>query len=179
MKKQFKIAVIGLGYVGLPLLVELSKYSNVVGYDKNDKRIKELKKGKDKNKEISKKNLIKNNINYTFNEKDLSQCNIYIICVPTPILKSNKPDLKILKNSCNTISKYISNDNSIFESTVFPHNKKICIPILEKSKLKCHTNINNLKKGFYVAYSPERINPGDKKITNITNKLVSSNSSRV
>ena len=168
MKKQFKIAVIGLGYVGLPLLVELSKYSNVVGYDKNDKRIKELKKGKDKNKEISKKNLIKNNINYTFNEKDLSQCNIYIICVPTPILKSNKPDLKILKNSCNTISKYISNDNLIiFESTVFPSTtEKICIPILEKkSKLKCHTNINNLKKGVYVAYSPERINPEIKKIT--------------
>lgn len=182
MKTQIKIAVIGLGYVGLPIAIEFSKHFFVTGFDTNKNRIKFLKKCKDDNNEvkINKNFLKKNKLNFTYNTKDLYDCNVFIVCVPTPVLKSNKPDLRNLVSACNLISKYIKvKDLIIFESTVYPTTTEgVCLKILEKeSKLKCITNTNS-KDGFYLGYSPERINPGDRKhhLSNTT-KLVSSNSS--
>jgi UDP-N-acetyl-D-glucosamine/UDP-N-acetyl-D-galactosamine dehydrogenase len=183
MKTQIKIAVIGLGYVGLPIALEFSKYHNVTGFDISKKRIESLKNFKDSNNEtnISKGSLKKNNIIFTNNKYDLKNCNIYVVCVPTPVFKSTKPDLRNLINACNLISKFIKiNDIVIFESTVYPSTTEtICLPLLEKgSNLKCNTN-NNSQSGFFIGYSPERINPGDQNhnLSN-TKKLVSSNSSR-
>ena len=181
MKKQIKIAVIGLGYVGLPIALEFSKKFTTVGFDINSNRINSLKKGIDINNEviIPSSKISKKNIYFTDKKHEIKNCNIYIICVPTPVLKSKKPDLRMLINSCNIVSKFIKSENIvIFESTVYPTTtEKICLPILEKgSKLVCNKD-NKDKNGFYLGYSPERINPGDKKnnLTN-TNKLISSNS---
>ncbi len=182
MKTQIKIAVIGLGYVGLPIAIEFSKHFLVTGFDVNINRIKSLKKYKDDNNEVKiNKKILKNNLlNFTYNKNDLLDCNVYIVCVPTPVSKSNKPDLSNIKAACKLISKFIkSNDLIIFESTVYPTTTEgVCLKLLEKeSKIKCITN-RYLKKGFYLGYSPERINPGDLKhnLSNTT-KLVSSNSS--
>jgi len=180
MKKQFKICVVGLGYVGLPLAIEFSKYYEVVGFDLSKKRINSLKKGKDINNEFDDNFDIKKNIIYTSNIKDIKFSNFYIVCVPTPVFKSKKPNLNNLINACKIISRVIdSNDTVVFESTVFPTTtEKICLPIIEKnSNLKSNLGTNKYKNGFYLGYSPERINPGDKKNTfTKTAKLVSSNS---
>ncbi len=162
-----KIAIIGLGYVGLPLAVEFSKYFSVIGYDKNNQRINELNNFKDSTGEISRNKLkyylTSNKLTLVSNDEiDLIQnANTYIVTVPTPIDKENKPDLRPLISASETVGKYINkNDTIIFESTVYPGTtEEICVPIIEK--------ISNLKfnKDFYVGYSPERINPGDKKRT--------------
>lgn len=162
-----KIAIIGLGYVGLPLAVEFSKYFSVIGYDKNNQRINELNNFKDSTGEISRNKLkyylTSNKLSLVSNDEiDLIQtANTYIVTVPTPIDKENKPDLRPLISASETVGKYINkNDTIIFESTVYPGTtEEICVPIIEK--------ISNLKfnKDFYVGYSPERINPGDKKRT--------------
>lgn len=182
MKTQIKIAVIGLGYVGLPLAIEFSKHYFVTGFDINKNRIKSLKKYKDNNNEVKiNKNFLKQNkLNFTNYEKDLHGSNVFIVCVPTPIFKSTKPDLRNLVSACHLISKYIKiNDLIVFESTVYPSTtENVCLKILEKkSKLKCITT-TDFKEGFYLGYSPERINPGDLNhhLSNTT-KLVSSNSS--
>ena len=159
-KNKDKIGIIGLGYVGLPLALEFSKKNKVLGFDLDKRRISELSEGKDRNNEvINFKTKKKNNIEFTHLENKLYDCNIFIITVPTPVNNNNSPDLKLVKKACNIVGKYIKK-NSIFilESTVFPGcTEKICIPILERiSKLK-------LNKDFYCGYSPERINPGDKK----------------
>ena len=149
MKKK-NIAVLGLGYVGLPLLVEFSKYYNVIGYDINIEKINDLKK----NKNIKKRKIIlTNNINNLF------FCNIYIIAVPTPIFSNKKPDLRPLKKACTSVSKLLNKDDLIiFESTVYPGlTEEICVPLLEKYSLLKY----NLD--FICGYSPERINPGDSK----------------
>lgn len=158
-KNKKSIGIIGLGYVGLPLALEFSKFFSLVGYDKSLKRINELKKKIDSNNESSlllKKN---KNIIFTNNSEELSKCNVFIVTVPTPVLKNNVPDLSLLIDACKIISKHIKKGSLIiFESTVYPGcTENICVPILEKfSKLK-------LNKDFYCGYSPERINPGDKK----------------
>ncbi len=160
------IAVIGLGYVGLPLAVEFSKKRKVIGYDINKSRITDLEKGIDITGELNKKELEEElSITYTTKLDDLKECSIFIITVPTPIDKNKKPDLTPLENSSRSIGKIIKkNDIIIYESTVYPGaTEEICVPILEKeSGLK-------FNKDFYCGYSPERINPGDKehKITNI------------
>ena len=160
LKNNDKIGIIGLGYVGLPLALEFSKIKTVLGFDLNKTRISELSKGKDRNNEITDfKNKKKNKIEFTHHENKLQDCNIFIVTVPTPVNNNNSPDLRLVKKACNIVGKYIKK-NSIFilESTVFPGcTEKICIPILER--------ISNLKlnKDFYCGYSPERINPGDKK----------------
>ena len=154
------IGVIGLGYVGLPLALEFSKKTKVVGFDLNKERILELTKGEDRNGEvlISK---IKNpkNIEFSYDKTKLKNCNIFIVTVPTPVDNKNLPDLTLLKKACEIVGKYIKK-NSIFilESTVYPGcTEKFCVPILERvSKLK-------FNKDFYCGYSPERINPGDSK----------------
>ena len=178
MINPIKIAVIGLGYVGLPLAIEFGKKYNLVGFDNSKKRIKELIKGIDTTKE----NQIKKNKNiiFTNNEKELSDCNVFIITVPTPVNIKNKPDLRSLLNATKTISKYLKHkDLVIYESTVHPGaTDQLCIPLMEKiSKIKCKNTNEKLKKYFYCGYSPERINPGDKQHTlkSIT-KLVSCNS---
>ena len=152
-----KICVIGLGYVGLPILLRLSRKYNCVGYDNNLERINDLKKGNDKFKEFKRKELNKKSVSYSNSLNDIKLCNLFIIAVPTPIYKNKKPDLTHLKNVCSKISKIINKkDIIVFESTVYPGlTNNVCIPILEKA--------TKFKEGkdFFVGYSPERVNPGD------------------
>ena len=159
MKKK-KICIIGLGYVGLPLAVEFSKKFSVIGYDIDKKKIENLKKGIDITKELDKTELIHlKKINLTNNDNELKEANFFIITVPTPIFKNKKPNLLFLKASSKIVSKNLcKGDFVVYESTTFPGcTENICIPILQKhSKLK-------LNRDFYCGYSPERINPGDKK----------------
>ncbi len=169
---NIKIGVLGIGYVGLPLSLSFSKKYKIIAYDSKRKRINELKNGLDSNSEFSKKNFKKNkkNIIFTNRVQDLKNCNIYIITVPTPINKNKKPDLKFLKLANIIVAKNLNKDDVvIYESTVYPGlTEEYCIPTLEKiSKLKCKTTnkLNNSKNIFYCGYSPERINPGDKKHT--------------
>ena len=168
-----KVAVIGLGYTGAPLAFSFAKKFNVVGYDLNKKRIKELNENTDSNNQISLKQFksSKKKILLTSNHKHLEKCNFYIIAVPTPVKKNNEPDLLQLINATKTVARYISKKSHIvYESTVYPGvTEDICIPIIEKiSKLK-------INKDFYCGFSPERINPGDKKHSfEKINKVVSS-----
>ena len=164
--KDLKLAIIGLGYVGLPLALEFAKKKSVIGFDINEKRIRQLNLGEDKNLEFTKKDIQRvKQIKFTYNKNDLKSANCFIITVPTPIDKFKKPDLKPLLNATKTIGKIIKkNDIIIYESTVYPGCiEEKCVPLLEKlSSL-------NYNKEFFCGYSPERINPGDKdhKITNI------------
>jgi UDP-N-acetyl-D-galactosamine dehydrogenase len=171
---NINIAVIGLGYVGLPLAVEFSKKYPVVGFDKKQTRINELNAGKDRTLEVDinefekvKRSLGSNKgLLFTADANDIKNCNIYIISVPTPTDKHNRPDMYMLKSACETIGAVISKgDVFVLESTVYPGvTEEVCVPIIEKmSGLK-------LNEGFYAGYSPERINPGD-KIHTLTNIL--------
>ncbi len=168
MKKKInklKLAIIGLGYVGLPLAIEFAKKRKVIGFDIEQTRVKQLRTGFDRNYEITKKAIFKTKkIKFTYNEKDLKQANCFIITVPTPIDKNKKPDLKPLLNASETVGKYLKQgDLIIYESTVYPGCvEEKCVPVLEKfSELI-------FNKDFFCGYSPERINPGDKK-HNISN----------
>ena len=156
---MIKPCIIGLGYVGLPILINLSKKYRSIGYDNNLRRINDLKNGKDFFNEFKKKDLKNKAINYTNSMELLKNSNLFIVTVPTPILKNKNPDLKHLKDVCNNLSKIIKKkDIIIFESTVYPGlTNNYCIPLLEKN--------NSLIEGkdFFVGYSPERVNPGDKK----------------
>jgi UDP-N-acetyl-D-galactosamine dehydrogenase len=155
-----KIAVIGLGYVGLPLATEFGKKHEVIGFDINKDRIDELKKGIDITGELSKQELKEEiDIIYTTNLDDLKDCTIFIITVPTPIDKHKRPDLTALKKSSHSIGKIIKKDDIIiYESTVYPGaTEEVCVPILEQQ------SDLTFNKDFYCGYSPERINPGDKK----------------
>ena len=180
---KIKIAVIGMGYVGLPLTFELSKYFDVTGFDINKQKISDLKKGKDFENILDKKvNLIKK-INFTSNKKKLLDSNFYIIAVPTPINPKKQPDLKSLIMATKMVAKFLKpNDIVVFESTVYPGTTEdVCIPILKKiSKLDIDKDaINRNKKTFGCGFCPERVNPGDKnrKITNII-KVISASSDR-
>ena len=172
-KKSTLISIIGLGYVGLPLAIEFSKKFNVVGYDINPKRIKQLKNNYDKNNEISTKEIrnVRKKIFFTSNENYLKNSKYFIITVPTPIKKNKQPDLSFLKRATKLVGRNLTEKSLvIYESTTYPGcTEEVCIPILESiSKLK-------IIKDFSCCYSPERINPGDKKRTlkNIK-KLISS-----
>jgi len=175
-----KIAIIGLGYVGLPLAVEFSRKFEVTGFDINENRIKELQSGEDRTKEISKddlKNCLslnKESIGLTLsnNIDCLKDCNIFIVTVPTPITKFKTPDLSPLLSATKLVGDVLKKgDIVIYESTVYPGcTEEDCVPILEKeSGLK-------FNEGFFCGYSPERINPGDKKNTLVTIKKVVSGS---
>ena len=156
-----KIAVVGLGYVGLPLAVAFAKHFPVIGYDINSQRIEELKKGIDRTKEVEKEELLNPNITYTSDEKLLKDADVIIITVPTPTDKHKNPDLRFLKEASKTVGRNLKKGAIVvYESTVFPGcTEEVCIPILEKeSKMQW-------KKDFFVGYSPERINPGDKRHT--------------
>ena len=156
------IAVIGLGYVGLPLAIEFSKKYSVIGYDIDKNRVDDLKNGYDKTLEVSSQQLQKsNNLFFTCNEHDLKIANIFIITVPTPIDINNKPDIHILLKASEMVGKIISKGNIvIYESTVYPGcTEEECVPIIEKFSGLIYN------KNFFCGYSPERINPGDKKHT--------------
>ena len=153
--------IVGLGYVGLPIFLNLQENFKTIGFDINKQRIISLKKREDHNKEFSSNHLkLKKKSMYTNQLKDIKKGNFYIVAVPTPIDKKNIPDLTLLKKSCEFLSKIIKKGDIIFfESTVYPTvTNEICIPILNNSGLQEN-------KDFYVGYSPERINPGDKKKT--------------
>ena len=173
------IAIIGIGYVGFPLAIHFKKTCNclvskrklnrkIIGYDIDQTRIEELKIGYDRTNEITKEELTNiGSINFTSNKENLCLADVYIITVPTPVDKDNKPDLGITKNACKTVAQAIIKRNSkkhkakpviIFESTFFPGaTEEICIPIIEKES---NFRVN---EDFFCGYSPERINPGDKK----------------
>ncbi len=156
-----EIAIVGLGYVGLPLAISLSKRYKVFGFDINKKRIKELKRNFDETNEINKEQLkksFKKGFSVSHEKDRLKQSNIYIITVPTPVNKENKPELKPLLDACKTVGKNIKKDDIVvFESTVYPGlTQEICGNELQK-----HSGLN-LEKDFFLGYSPERINPGDK-----------------
>lgn len=168
-----KIAIIGLGYVGLPLAVEFGKKYHTIGFDINEKRINELKNGYDLTLEVDKDQLQSSALLYfTTDKNELKQADIYIVTVPTPIDKNKKPDLNPLIKSSETVGSVLSQGNIvIYESTVFPGcTEEVCVPILEeKSGLK-------FNRDFYCGYSPERINPGDKQHTVTTIRKVTSGS---
>jgi UDP-N-acetyl-D-galactosamine dehydrogenase len=156
---KIKVGVIGLGYVGLPLAIEFSSKRTVVGFDINLSRVKELRSGRDSTLEVSFKDLSDNsNLYFTSKTDDLKKCNCFIVTVPTPVTSNLQPDFKPLESASEMLSKIIKKDDLIiYESTVYPGaTEEICVPILEKfSGLQ-------FNKDFYVGYSPERINPGDK-----------------
>jgi len=163
------IAIIGLGYVGLPLAIEFSKKYPTIGFDKNDERIKQLKNGIDKTLEVNDQDLKAAELSFSLDPNDIINSHVYIVTVPTPVDKFNNPDMSPLASASATVGKVLSKgDVVIYESTVYPGaTEEFCVPILEKeSKLKYNTD-------FYCGYSPERINPGDKEhsltaITKIT-----------
>ncbi len=175
--KKIKIAVVGLGYVGLPIAIELAKFFKVYGYDKKKKRVRDLLLNIDQTREIEPKVLKKTKVIFSDKEKILKNANVFIITIPTPVDKNNLPNLTLLRESTRTISKYIKkNSLIIYESTVYPGcTEEVCLPILKKNK-KLEYN-----KDFFIGYSPERINPGDKKrnVSNITKVISGSNSEAV
>ena len=159
-----KIAIIGLGYVGLPLAHAFSFKYDIVGFDVAQWRIDELKNGTDRTLELNKaqvKEAISNNMQFTTSLDDIKDCNIYIVTVPTPIDKNKRPDLSPLIKASESVGSMLKKDDIvIYESTVYPGaTEEDCVPILEK--------FSNLKfnKDFFCGYSPERINPGDKEHT--------------
>ena len=171
--KNKKIALIGLGYVGLPLAVEFGKKRTVIGFDINQSRINELKKGIDTTLETTKQELKDAiHLSYTANLDNIKDCNIFIVTVPTPIDKHKRPDLTPLEKSSESVGKILKKgDIVIYESTVYPGaTEEVCVPILEQqSGLK-------FNKDFYCGYSPERINPGDKEHRVTTIKKVTAGS---
>ena len=168
-----KITIIGLGYVGLPLAIEFAKKFDVLGFDISKHRVDELKRGIDTNDEFVKSEILNSKLNFTCSESDLIDSDFYIITVPTPLKKSNKPDLRPLKSASLIVGKKIKRgDIVIYESTVYPGcTEEDCIPIIEKTSGLAY-NVD-----FFCGYSPERINPGDKKrkLSNIKKVVSGSN----
>ncbi|HFG4548589.1 Vi polysaccharide biosynthesis UDP-N-acetylglucosamine C-6 dehydrogenase TviB [Acinetobacter baumannii] len=164
--EQLKIAIIGLGYVGLPLAVEFGKHKPTIGFDINTDRIQELKSGHDHTLEVTSDELKHvHQLSYTADIEDLKTANFFIVTVPTPIDDFKQPDLTPLIKASQSIAKVLKKgDIVVYESTVYPGaTEEVCIPELEK-----HSGLN-FNKDFFVGYSPERINPGDKqrRVTNI------------
>ena len=171
--ENIKIAIIGLGYVGLPLAVEFGKKYSVLGFDINQTRINELTSGYDRTQEMTSEELKSlQHLSFSTNEEQLNTCNIFIVTVPTPIDKYKKPDLTPLLSASKTVGKFLKQDHLvIYESTVYPGcTEEDCVPVLEKeSGLK-------FNQDFFCGYSPERINPGDKVNTLTKIKKVTSGS---
>lgn len=170
---DLRIAIIGLGYVGLPLAVEFGKKVPTIGFDILQKRIDELKSGQDHTLEVSPEELSQaTNLSYSADLEDLKSCNFFIVTVPTPVDEVNRPDLTPLKKASETLGKVIKKgDIVVYESTVYPGaTEEVCIPVLEK--------ISGLKfnQDFFAGYSPERINPGDKVNTLTKIKKITSGS---
>ena len=193
------VGIIGLGYVGLPLIITIAKNNKCLltqkmvkrkiwGYDLDNNRIEQLKKGIDINGAIYDRNLLNNNsIEFTSKKNNLKDIDVFIVCVPTPLDKNNDPDLSFIKDASKTVGNLINSTNTsnenqiiIFESTVYPGvTEDICVPIIKKFSNK-NFNDPSYENSFYCGYSPERINPGDlentidsiKKVTSGSNNLV-------
>ncbi len=167
------IAIIGLGYVGLPLAVEFGKQRNTLGFDINQARINELQSGQDHTLECSAEELnTAGHLRYSANPQDLQQAQVFIVTVPTPVDQANRPDMTPLVKASETVGKVLkAGDVVIYESTVYPGaTEEVCVPVLEKfSGLKFNHH-------FFCGYSPERINPGDKEHRLPTIKKVTSGS---
>ncbi|WP_020482414.1 Vi polysaccharide biosynthesis UDP-N-acetylglucosamine C-6 dehydrogenase TviB [Methylomonas sp. MK1] len=166
MLDNIKIGMIGLGYVGLPLAVEFGRKYQTVGFDINQHRIQELRAGRDHTLEVSEEELADAKLlTYSADLQDIADCSVYIVTVPTPINEHKQPDLTPLQKASDLLGKVIkSGDIVIYESTVYPGaTEEVCVPILEK------VSGLTFNRDFYVGYSPERINPGDKqhRVTNI------------
>ncbi len=170
---DYKVAIIGLGYVGLPLAVEFGKLRSVIGFDINHSRVSELQSGNDHTLEVSSEEL-QNAVHLTFTTQpqDLRQANVFIVTVPTPIDNYNRPDLTPLLKASASVGKVLKKgDIVIYESTVYPGcTEEDCVPVLERESGL------NFNQDFYVGYSPERINPGDKARRLATIKKVTSGS---
>ena len=170
--KEANIGIVGLGYIGLPLAIELSKKYTTIGFDKDEDRINQLINGIDKTLEVTEQKLNNAKISYTTESIHIADCNVYIVTVPTPVDKYNNPDLRPLASASKTVGSMLNkSDVVIYESTVYPGaTEEYCVPILEKeSGLEYN-------KDFFCGYSPERINPGDKKHTLTTINKVTSGS---
>lgn len=171
--KNATIAIIGLGYVGLPLAVEFGKQRSVIGFDINPTRVAELQSGHDHTLECSPQELIEAiQLNYSCEPADLKSAQVYIVTVPTPVDQANRPDMSPLVKASETVGKALKvGDLVIYESTVYPGaTEEVCVPVLERfSGLKFNTD-------FFCGYSPERINPGDKEHRLPTIKKVTSGS---
>ena len=169
-----KIAVIGLGYVGLPLAAAFSEKYKVTGFDVNAARIEELKSGYDRTLELSAeqmKKAIESGMKFSLNLDDIKECNFFIVTVPTPIDKNKRPDLTPVVKATQSVAKVLKKgDIVVYESTVYPGvTEEICVPLLEQSGLK-------FNEDFFCGYSPERINPGDKEHTVTKIKKITSGS---
>jgi len=165
--ENIKIAIIGLGYVGLPLAVEFGKIYDTLGFDINEARIKELEKGFDRTNEVEPELLNEaDKLKFSSSVEDLKSSNIYIVTVPTPIDKNKTPDLSPLRSASKMLAQVIGKDDIvIYESTVYPGaTEEVCLPIIEAGSGL------TFNKDFFAGYSPERINPGDKvhRVVNIT-----------
>ena len=171
---EIRLGIIGLGYVGLPLAVEFGKYMPTLGYDLNNERVNKLIDFEDETNEISKKDFQDSKyLKFSSKEDDLTNQNVYVVTVPTPIDSDKRPDLSFLISASKTVGKYLKKgDTVIYESTVYPGaTEEICLPLLEKIS---HLSVNN---DFHLGYSPERINPGDKnhRLVNILKVTSGSN----
>jgi nucleotide sugar dehydrogenase len=170
LKRETKIALIGLGYVGLPIALEFARKMSVIGFDINDKRVGLMKKGIDPSNELTSEAFENRDIVFTSNAEDLKEASFFIVAVPTPIDEYKQPDLRPLISASKTVAKVLKKgDYVVYESTVYPGcTEEDCLKVLEQeSGLKCGTD-------FKIGYSPERINPGD-KVHTLTNtvKIVS------
>ena len=173
MNAQTKIGIIGLGYVGLPLAVEFGKQYSVVGFDVKQQRIDELCLGRDRTLEVSKEDLAAaTQLSFTSSPDELSECTVYIVTVPTPVDQYKRPDLTPLLRASETVGAVLKRgDLVVYESTVYPGcTEEECVPVLENSSGLV------FNKDFFCGYSPERINPGDKKHTVTQIKKVTSGS---
>ena len=172
--KKVKIGVVGLGYVGLPLAIEFANKFKTIGFDIDSQRIKELQQGKDKTLEATVEELASTSLTYTDTIEGLKTCTVYIVTVPTPIDSYKRPDLRPLINASSMLASVLKkNDVVIYESTVYPGaTEDDCVPVLEKESGL------TFNKDFFVGYSPERINPGDKKHRLIDIKKVTSGSTQ-
>ena len=170
INKEESIAVVGLGYVGMPLAVAFAKKLKVIGYDRNEEKIEQYLSGVDPTEEVGDAAVKKSAVEFTYHEEELDRAKFFIVAVPTPINSDKTPDLRPVEGASKTVGRHLSKGSIVvYESTVYPGvTEEICIPILEKeSKLKCGVD-------FKIGYSPERINPGDKvhRLENII-KIVS------
>jgi len=171
--QNVRIGVVGLGYVGLPLAVELGKHYPTVGFDINGARIEELRRGKDSSLEVDPPELMAaTKLTYAGGLQDIADCNLYVVTVPTPINAHKEPDLYPLESASRTLGGVLKpGDIVVYESTVYPGaTEEVCVPILEQ------VSGLGFNRDFYVGYSPERINPGDKEHRLITIRKVTSGS---
>src|ERR1700722_10470420 len=161
MKQQFRLSVIGLGYVGLPLAVALARHFPVIGFDINARRVEALGRGEGRTGEVPSETLRASTLKVTTMAADIAGSDVFIVTVPTPVDDKNLPDLSPVRAACETVGKQLAKGGIVvFESTVYPGvTEEICGPILERvSGLKCGSD-------FFLGYSPERINPGDREHT--------------